>query len=280
VEVLAAGLHPRVRSQADGSHYTTTGELPLVPGIDGVLRDPKGRIRYTVLDDTRLGTMAERTVIDLDRSVVLLNGIDPGPGRGGDEPRDVIVGRAPPAHRLPARQGLLVLGATGNAGRMAIQVAKRFGAGRVVAAGRDTDRLAGLHALGADATCTFDELARAADVDVVTDYVWGEPTARAMVDLLSARTDRSAPLTWIEVGSVAGPEAAVPSAALRSARLQLVGIGIGSVPGRDFVKEPPRLASAVADGAFDVRARAVPLAEVEQAWTATAGLADRIVFVP
>ena len=256
VEVLAAGLHPRVRSQADGSHYTTTGELPLVPGIDGVLRDPKGRIRYTVLDGTRLGTMPERTVIDLDRSVVLPSGIDP-----------VQVAAA----MNPAMSSWVALRR---------RIAKRFGAGRVVAAGRDTGRLAGLHALGADATCTFDELARAADVDVVIDYVWGEPTARAMVDLLGARTDRSAPLTWIEVGSVAGPEAAVPSAALRSARLQLVGSGIGSVPGRDFVKELPMLASAVADGAFDVRARAVPLAEVEQAWTATAGLADRIVFVP
>jgi len=70
VEVLAAALHPRVRSQADGSHYTSTEELPLVPGIDAVVRDPKGRIRYTVLDDTVLGTMAERTVIEADRSVV------------------------------------------------------------------------------------------------------------------------------------------------------------------------------------------------------------------
>ena len=80
---------------------------------------------------------------------------------------------------------MLILGATGNAGRMAIQVAKRLGAGRVVAAGRDPARLAELPALGADETCTFDELARAADVDVVIDYVWGEPTARAMVELLT-----------------------------------------------------------------------------------------------
>ena len=190
VEVLAAGLHPRVRSQADGSHYTTTGELPLVPGIDGVLRDPKGRIRYTVLDDTRLGTMAERTVIDLNRSVVLPDGIDPVQVAAAMNP--AMSSWVALRRRIDLRrgQGVLVLGATGNAGRMAIQVAKRFGAARVVAAGRDTDRLAGLHALGADATCTFDELARAADVDVVTDYVWGEPTARAMVDLLSARTDR------------------------------------------------------------------------------------------
>ena len=62
VEVLAAGLHPRVRSQASGSHSTSTAELPLVPGIDGVVRDPQGRVRYAVLDDTTLGMMAERTV--------------------------------------------------------------------------------------------------------------------------------------------------------------------------------------------------------------------------
>src|SRR4051794_35414662 len=77
VEVLAAGLHPRVRTQADGSHYTSTGELPLIPGFDAVVRDPEGRLRYTVLDDTTLGTMAERTVIELDRSVVLPDDVDP-----------------------------------------------------------------------------------------------------------------------------------------------------------------------------------------------------------
>src|SRR5580698_5815385 len=77
VEVLAAGLHPRVRSQAGGSHYTSTDELPLVPGIDAVVRDPTGKLRYAILDDTTRGTMAERTVIELDRSVVLPDTVDP-----------------------------------------------------------------------------------------------------------------------------------------------------------------------------------------------------------
>jgi NADPH:quinone reductase-like Zn-dependent oxidoreductase len=278
VDVLAAGLHPRVRSQADGSHYTSTGELPLVPGVDGVVRDPKGRIRYAVLDDTALGTMGERTVIELDRSVVLPDAIDPVQIAAAMNPLMsswVALRRRIDFRR---RQRVLVLGATGNAGRMAVQVAKRFGAAEVIAAGRDAARLAELPALGADATCRFDELARAADVDVVIDYVWGEPAARAMVDLLTARADRGAPLTWIQIGSVAGPKASIPSAALRSARLQIVGSGIGSVPGRDFVKELPKLASAIADGAFDIRARAVPLADVERVWTADTS--DRIVLVP
>src|SRR5438874_2074457 len=77
VDVVAAGLHPRVRSQADGSHYTGKSELPLVPGIDGVGRAPDGTLRYFVLPDTNLGAMAERTVVDLRRSVVLPADADP-----------------------------------------------------------------------------------------------------------------------------------------------------------------------------------------------------------
>jgi NADPH:quinone reductase-like Zn-dependent oxidoreductase len=177
-------------------------------------------------------------------------------------------------------QRVAILGATGNAGRMAIQVAKRCGASHVIAVGRDSTKLAALALLGADHTCTFDQLACAADVDVVIDYVWGAPTAAAMVEILTNRSDRGEPLTWLEIGAIAGPEAAIPAAALRSARLQIVGSGIGSVPGRDFVEELPQLAEVVAEGAFDIRARAVPLAEVEAVWTSTVGTSDRIVLVP
>jgi hypothetical protein len=134
--------------------------------------------------------------------------------------------------------------------------------------------------LGADQSCTFDQLSLAADVDVVIDYVWGETTGAAMVEILTARADRARPLTWLEIGAIAGPGAAIPAAALRSARLQIVGSGIGSVPGRDFVEELPQLAHAVAEGEFDVRARAVPLAEVEQVWNVNVGNGDRIVLVP
>ena len=280
VQVLAAGLHPRVRSQAGGFHYTSTGELPLTPGIDAVVRDSEGKIRYTILDDTTLGTMAERTVIDLDRSVVLPDTIDPVALAAAMNPamsswvalrRRIDFGRG---------QRVAILGATGNAGRMAIQVAKRFGASHVIAVGRDAAKLGELHALGADDICTFDQLARAADVDVVVDYVWGEPTGAALVEIIRNRADRGQPLTWLEIGAIAGPEAAIPAAALRAARLTIVGSGIGSVAGRDFVEELPQLAEAVAQGAFDVRARAEPLAEVEQVWAGTAGTTDRIVLVP
>jgi len=280
VEVLAAGLHPRVRSQASGSHYTSTGELPLIPGIDAVVRDPAGKLRYAILDDTTRGTMAERTVIELDRSVVLPDTIDPVVVAAAMNPAMSSWVALRQRIDFGSRQQVVILGATGNAGRMAIQVAKRLGASWVIAAGRDTAKLDELTALGADEVCTFDQLARAADVDVVIDYVWGEPTAAAMVEILTNRRDRGQPLTWIEIGAIAGPEAAIPAAALRAARLQIVGSGIGSVAGRDFVKDLPVLAEAVAHGAFDVRAKAVPLAAVEEVWTSNVGTGDRIVLVP
>ncbi|MEU4557131.1 zinc-binding alcohol dehydrogenase family protein [Actinoplanes sp. NPDC023936] len=278
VEVLAAGLHHLTRAKATGSHYSGTGALPLIPGADGVVRDPSGQLRYAVLDDTSAGTFADRTVIDARRSVVLPQDSDPvliaaamNPGMSSWVALRRRVAFTP-------GQRVLIIGATGNAGRMAVQVAKLFGAGHVIAAGRDAARLATLPALGADQTCTFDRIDEAADVDVVLDYVWGEPAATAMIPLLTARSDRTAPLAWIQIGSMGGATAPVPSVALRSARLQILGSGIGSVPARDFIAELPELAAAVAQGSIDVRARAVPLADIAQAWTA--GTDDRIVLVP
>ncbi|MEU5700329.1 quinone oxidoreductase family protein [Streptomyces aurantiacus] len=278
VEVLAAGLHHLTRAKANGSHYSSTGEFPLVPGVDGVVRDASGKLRYVVLDDTNLGTFAERTVIDPRRSVVLPDGVDPVEIAAAMNP--AMSSWVALRRRIEFKEGqrVLVLGATGNAGRMAVQIAKRFGAAQVIAAGRNATRLKELPALGADEVITFDQVGRAADVDVVIDYVWGEPSAQAMIPMLTARADRGAPLTWIQIGSVAGALAPIPSSALRASQLQIIGSGIGSVSPREFIAELPALASAVREGALHIRARRVPLAEISQAWTAETD--DRIVFVP
>ena len=54
VDVLAVGLHPRVRTGAAGAHYTSTGTLPAIPGIDGVGRRPDGRLAPTSWPPTTL----------------------------------------------------------------------------------------------------------------------------------------------------------------------------------------------------------------------------------
>jgi len=283
IDVLAVGLHPRVRSQAAGSHYTSTGTLPLIPGVDGIGRGADGKLRYFVLDDTRMGSMADKTVIEADRSLVLPRAVDPITIAAAMNP---AMGSWLALRRrvlFKKRQKLLILGATGNAGSMAVQVARHLGAGQIIAAGRDEQKLARLRALGATHLVTFDDarlgtLAR--DVDIVLDFVWGESTAKALMTVVTERADRGRPLTWIEIGSVAGPTAPIPSAALRAARLQIVGSGIGSVPGREIVDELPSLVKEIVRGTFTVGAKAMPLSSVERAWTDAARTSERIVLTP
>jgi NADPH:quinone reductase-like Zn-dependent oxidoreductase len=280
-DVLAAGLHPRVRSGAAGSHYTSTGELPLVPGIDGVGRAPDGKLRYFVLPDTALGSLAQRTVVDLRRSLVLPPSADPVAIAAAMNP--AMSSWIALRRRIAFRKGqrVAVLGATGNAGRLAVQVAKHLGAKKVVAIGRDDAVLATLPALGATDVVRLDgDLGEAAaDVDVVLDYVWGPPTADALASIVPRRRDDHT-LTWIQIGSVAGLTSPIPSAALRATRLEIVGSGQGSVEPRDILAELPELVSAITAGVFRVDARAVPLADVERVWTAPANGGERIVFVP
>lgn len=71
VDVLAVGLHPRTRTGAAGTHYTSTGTLPMIPGIDGVGRKADGRKIFFVSEDDALGTMAEKAVVDVRRSIEL-----------------------------------------------------------------------------------------------------------------------------------------------------------------------------------------------------------------
>jgi NADPH:quinone reductase-like Zn-dependent oxidoreductase len=289
VDVIAAGLHPRVRSQADGSHYTSTGELPLVPGIDGVGRGADGSLRYFILPDTRVGAMAEQTVIDTRRSIILPSGSDPIAVAAAMNPAMSSWIALRQRVELRAGQNILVLGATGNAGQMAVQTAKLLGAGQIIAAGRNASRLARLPPLGATSTVPLDgdagtvahRLGQAtSDVDVVIDYLWGQPTAAAMTAVVTGRADRGKPLTWIEIGSVAGPTAPIPSVALRAAHLQIVGSGQGSVTTREILAELPALAQQITNGRFDIDARPMPLADVKQAWADAAHATQRIVLTP
>src|ERR1700753_799231 len=171
VDVVASGLHRRVRSQADGSHYTSTGELPLVPGVDGVARLPDGTLRYFAFGDTTAGAMAEQTVINLRRSFELPAGSDPVQVAAAMNPAMSSWVALRRRIDFQAGQSVLVLGATGRSGPLAVQVAKQTGGGRVLAAGRNPRRLATLSDLGADDVVSVGDsaalAAAAAGVDVV-----------------------------------------------------------------------------------------------------------------
>jgi NADPH:quinone reductase-like Zn-dependent oxidoreductase len=289
VDVLAVGLHPRVRSGAAGRHYTSSGTLPMIPGVDGVGRLPDGRRVYFAAADDTWGTMADKAVVDLRRALPLPENADIVKVAAAMNPAMSSWVALRRRVQLQPGQSVLVLGATGSAGAMAVQVAKRLGAGRVVGAGRNPERLAELRAIGADEVVALDDdpavtaerLAQAAaEVDIVLDYLWGEPTAIAITALLTARADRARALDWVEIGAMAGPAVTLPSAALRSANLRLQGSGQGSVSPRRYLAELPSLVAEIDAGTITVNASPVPLAEVEAAWTAPEPPGVRTVLIP
>jgi NADPH:quinone reductase-like Zn-dependent oxidoreductase len=289
VDVLAVGLHPRVRSGAAGAHYTSTGTLPMIPGIDGIGRRPDGKRIYFVADDHVLGTMADKALVDARRAIELPDDVD----------APTVAATMNPAMsawvalrlRVPIQPGqrVLVLGATGNAGTMAVQVAKLLGAGPVVGAGRDRDRLNALAAVGADllvqltddAEATGEALAdAAAEVDIVIDYLWGKPAQHAMMALLTTRSDRSRQLNWIQIGAIAGPTIELPSVALRSANLRLQGNGQGAVSPAAYLAQLPSLVDQIKAGAIGLKPNLRALSDVEEAWANTDRPGERTVLVP
>ncbi|GAA2637231.1 quinone oxidoreductase family protein [Paractinoplanes durhamensis] len=282
LDVLAAGLHPRVRTGATGQHYTSSGTLPMIPGIDGVGRRADGTAVYFVADDDVIGTMAEKAVVDRRRMVPLPAGADVAKVAAAMNP--AMSSWVALRRRVPIQPGqsVLILGATGNAGAMAVQVARRLGAGRIVGAGRDAARLA---TVPADEVVALGDgpdalAAAAAEVDIVLDYLWGRPASAAMMALLTARSDRSRQLDWIQIGSVAGPTIELPSVALRSANLRLQGNGQGAVSPRAYLAELPALIEEIGTGTITVTPRAIPLADVERAWARPDVPGERIVLTP
>ncbi len=289
VDVLAVGLHPRVRSGAAAAHYTSTGTLPMIPGIDAVGQRPDGKRIYFLAGDDVIGTMADKAVADARRAVLLPDDADIVKIAAAMNPAMsswVALRRRVP---IEAGQSVLVLGATGNAGTMAVQVARHLGAGRVIGAGRDPGRLSALASAGADdmvqltgdAGATASALAdAAAEVDIVIDYLWGKPAQEAIGALLTARSDRSRLLNWIQIGALAGPAIELPSAALRSANLRIQGVGQGAVTAQEYLAELPSLVDEISSGAITVTASTVPLADVEGAWTCADPPGQRTVLVP
>lgn len=114
---------------------------------------------------------------------------------------------------------------------------------------------------------------------MVIDLLWGEPTKHALDAIIPNRAHDAQRLTWIQIGSVAGLESPIPSAALRAVNLQLIGSGQGSVTPRDYRQEIEALAAEIRKGTLDTATRQVPLSAVEAAWADTRS-AQRIVIVP
>ena len=162
IEVKTAGLHPIVKGLANGSHYGSSGELPFVPGVDGVGRLEDGSRVYFGATRSPYGTFAERGVTASWMCVPLPEALDDVTAAALANPAMSSWAALTARAKFVSGESVLILGATGVAGQLAVQIARRLGVKRVVAAGRNAKALAELAVLGADAVISLEQEARCA----------------------------------------------------------------------------------------------------------------------
>jgi NADPH:quinone reductase-like Zn-dependent oxidoreductase len=275
IAVTAAAMSPVVKSRASGSHYSSSGRFPFVVGIDGVGRLDDGSRVYFVLPKAPHGSMAERTVVPRARCLALPDELDDVTAAAIANPGMSSWAACTERARLKPGETVLVNGATGTAGRLAVQIAKHLGARKVIATGRNADALRSVAALGADVTIPLVESEAALEdrlkqqfaegVDVVIDYLWGKSAERLLIAGAKAGAD-AVPIRFVQVGSASASDITLPSAVLRSSAIELMGSGIGSIPLDRLVNAIGALLQAAVPGGFKIAAKPVPLSDVEHAW--------------
>jgi NADPH:quinone reductase-like Zn-dependent oxidoreductase len=290
VHVKAASLKPVDTQMASGSHYASPRQLPFVCGTDGVGHLGDGQRVFFGGCRPPFGAMAQRTVVP--RAFIF-----PVPAAVTDEIAAALPNPGVSAWltltfraKLAAGESVLILGATGVTGRLAVRIAKLLGAARVVAAGRNQQALQSLKPLGADATIRLDvpesELhdafvreAGASGFQVVIDYVWGQPT-EVFLSAITAQTFASigAEIRLVQAGEGAGPTISVPAAVLRSTALTI--LGTAGIPSRDVLTDAfKRVMAYAADGQLQVDTTLVPLAQIATVWEQNQS-GRRVVIVP
>jgi NADPH:quinone reductase-like Zn-dependent oxidoreductase len=285
VKVSAAALSTVVKSRASGKHYSSSANLPFVVGVDGVGRLDDGRRVYFALPKAPFGSMSEQTVVPLSQCVPLPDGIDDVTAAAIANPGMSAWAALRERARLAAGEVVLVNGATGTAGRLAVQIAKHMGAKKVIATGRNAEALQALKTLGADVTIQLPADDKFEDalqeqfqdgIDVVLDYLWGESAERIFV--AGAKAGKEAvPIRFVHIGSVSAPSITLPSAALRSSAIELMGSGIGSIPIGRLIKSVEDLLQAAVSAGFAIATQTFPLSQVATVWE-TAGNVPRAVF--
>jgi len=290
VQVRAASLKPVDKQLAAGTHFASPRELPAICGTDGVGILSDGSRVFFGGARRPYGAMAQQTVMPAAFCFPIPDALDDATAAAIPNPGVSAFLSLTQRARLVKGEKVLIHGATGVTGKLAVQIARQLGAGRVIATGRNLQALEKLRDLGADATIHLnqpeDDLRKAfaleageAGFNVVIDYVWGRPTEI----LLSAITRPefatiNSETRLVQVGESAGPTIALPAAVLRSTAVTITGTA--GIPPIDILVAAMRhVLDAAAKRTLQIETESVPLADIEQAWQ-RAERGRRLVVIP
>lgn len=291
VQVRAASLKPIDKQLAAGTHYASPRELPVICGTDGVGILSDGSRVFFGGARRPYGAMAQQTVVPAAFCFPVPDALDDATAAAIPNPGVSAFLSLTQRAKLAKGEKILIQGATGVTGKLAVQIARQLGAGRVIASGRNFQALEKLRDLGADATIPLnqpeDDLRKAfaqeageAGFNVVMDYLWGRPTEI----LLSAITRSefaviNSETRLVQVGESAAPTITLPAAVLRSTALTITGTA--GIPSRDIlVSAMHHVMDAAAKRTLQIETESVPLADIEQAWQRPETAGRRLVVIP
>ncbi|RQR52447.1 zinc-binding alcohol dehydrogenase family protein [Burkholderia sp. Bp9140] len=275
IDVTASALSRLAQGRAAGTHYSSGGSYPFVAGVDGVGRGDDGQRVYFFGAPAPFGAMAERTIVPDAQCVPLPDDLDDVTAAAIAIPAMSSWAALTERARLAAGETVLVNGATGTSGRLAVRIAKHLGAAKVIATGRNAAALDALLNAGADSVVSLQQddaqLARVlglhfrAGVDVVLDYLWGA-SAQALLVAAAKATPEGRRLRFVQIGSIAGADVLLPGAVLRATAIELMGSGLGSVPLPRLLAAIRGVFDAAAPASLAIETRTVPLSAVGEHW--------------
>lgn len=292
VSVKAVAFKHFDKGRAAGSHYS--GDAPKargqVIGSDGVcLLDDGTRVYGMGIS----GMLAQKATIHKRRMVIVPNGLDDAIAAA--LPNAVIGAAMGLKFKAGIKPGSVVLinGATGFTGRVAVQIAKYYGAAKIIVTGRNQNSLDELIPLGADEIISVmqdDESFKArltaissiTPIDVIIDYLWGH-TAEMILACLKGNGGFTNPVKYVSVGSMGGDLIQLSAANLRSVDLQLTGSGLGAWStdevGKLFSEILPEMFRLAAEGALTVKTTTHQLANIAELWNLEVADGNRLVIV-
>ncbi|GAA2358808.1 zinc-binding alcohol dehydrogenase family protein [Dactylosporangium salmoneum] len=284
VNVAAAGVNHLDLAKASGSFYTGPPPIPSVVGSDGVGRTAHGRRVYFDAPVAPYGSWAQQTLVSDTDLLDVAAGVDDATaaalGNTGLTAWLALSWRA----RLQPGESVLVLGATGAVGSVAVQAAKSLGAAHVIAAARNPDRLRWARQHGADATVVlspgtdlpsaFRQAAGDHGIDVIIDPLWGEPALAAMQAVAPGARH-------IQIGASSAPTIDLPAAVIRAADLEILSFVVFRAPLQERRDAYRNLTERAALGEIAVDVIRLPLAEVASAWEQERrGAHARLILTP
>ncbi len=294
VHVKAVALENFDRALAKGTHYASRQLLPALPaiiGTDGIAMRDDGRLVGFGGLRPPYGSMAEKAALPETHLAPIPAGIDAATAATVPAPTLTSFFPLKWGVKLQAGETVLINGATGFAGKLALQVARLLGAGRVIGTGRNAVALERLRELGADAVIdlkqadsdvveAFKREAGTAGYQVILDFVWGHPTELLLEALvpreLSFARQR---VRLVQIGEMAGPTISLAAQSLRTSGLEILGAGSGITP-EAVAEGTQQVWEWIKAGKLQAEIEQVPLRDVEGAWKRADVHGKRVVIVP